>query len=177
MYTSDFLHNETLHGLLFDIFRSEIGLLSVSHPNVQKEALIEFFADHKVKLLEAAADEATVFEQAYEFEDYSSAGIMRVTLREEVDLFRRLYLFPELFEIPSAIAHHVQGLASQTIRKHAGYKALTVSMLIRHIRRFSTPGSAGLQNRVFKTLSLFKLEELQSEILAGLNAATAPTAE
>lgn len=177
MHASDFLHNETLHGLLFDIFRSEIGLLSVSHPQAQMDALVEFFADHKVKLLQAAEEECTVFLQDYDFADYTPAGTVEVTLRQEVDLFRRLYAFPELFAIPSALAHHVQGLIGPIVSKHPGYRALTVALLVRHLRRFSTPGSVSLQNRVFKTLSLFKLEELQAETLEGLNALAAPTAE
>lgn len=101
MMVSDFLSaNPNTHSLLYRLFASEIGLLSVAHPTVQFDALVHAYAPLKQAALAGVGDATTV---SLVMADYSTRDIS-LSGRDEAHLFIELYKGLELFTGGTAFA-------------------------------------------------------------------------
>jgi hypothetical protein len=94
MLASDFLADSPgVHALVYRLFASEVGILPVSHPSVQFEALVHATADLKKQALEALDSGAQV--QMVMPDD--SVLSVSISGRAEAHLFMELYRELDLF--------------------------------------------------------------------------------
>lgn len=88
MQVSDFLYQETTHGLLWQIFASEVGLTSVSHPIVQSTAVLQAFQKLKANLTQPSKDDSAV--SLYCAVTFLHTEVP-ITYAQEAALFTKLY--------------------------------------------------------------------------------------
>lgn len=101
MTISDFTVGLTnTHTLLYRLFASEIGLLSVAHPGVQFEALVQAYSGLKDAALNAVGGHSTI---TLVMADHALLEI-QVSGRDDAHLFIELYKGLELFTGGTAFA-------------------------------------------------------------------------
>jgi len=94
MMASDFIADSPgVHALIYRLFASEVGILPVSHPSVQFEALVSATADLKKQAL-AALDSGGHVQMVLPDDSVATIGIDG---RAEAHLFMELYRELDLF--------------------------------------------------------------------------------
>lgn len=88
MQVSDFLSQETTHGLLWHIFASEVGLTSASHPVAQTTAVLQSFNDLKSRLVTPNRDDRVL--SMYCAQTCVHTDVV-IKYKPDAELFTKLY--------------------------------------------------------------------------------------
>lgn len=84
----DLTAGSTTHELLYKLFASETGLLSVAHPETQYAAVVEVMQTLRARILERLADSA---ELDFFSGDHTYLGKLAIPLKVDAPLFVELY--------------------------------------------------------------------------------------
>jgi len=156
MTVSDFISgNPNTHTLLYRLFASEVGLLSVAHPTAQFDALVHAYAPLKQAALAGVGETTAV---SLVMADYSTRDIS-ISGRDEAHLFIELYKGLELFTGGTAFADEysqtvtlsqlVYPMAAKTIEALPEFADAVAQQLQEHMAQYG----AAVRTRVLRDLS------------------------
>lgn len=164
MKTGDFSVAQSTHMMLYLIFASEIGLLTVSSVPTQIEALIENFPQFQRNALDGVRDS---FDMDFLHADGAPAG--RATVRGVVeaalfaDFYKNLNLFIDMggHEYVEANMHQVvHPFIGRMVLANDGIQAAVVAQLAWHCSRYPD----AVRQRVVRVLPSFGLGTLVPSI-------------
>lgn len=178
MLASDFLADSPgVHALLYRLFASEIGLLPVSHPSVQFEALVNATADLKKRALTALEKGAQV---QLEMPDRTMLTIsvngraeahLFLELYRELDLFTGGVAFADAYSQSVTLAQVVYPKTARAIEAIPEFADAVLQQLRAHAAEY---GSA-VQDRIAKDLvSTFRFSASFCERFAEFNVLGTP---
>lgn len=164
MRVDEFSVAQSTHMMLYLIFASEVGLLTVSSVPTQIEALVENFAHLQRNARDGVRDS---FEMSFLHADGTPAGHATVLGMEEAKLFTHFYKSLNIFidmgghEYVEANMHQVvHPFIGRMILGNAGIRSAVVAQLIWHCGRYPV----AVRRRIESVLPGFGLGELQADI-------------
>ncbi len=160
MYVSDFTYAQSTQQMLYTLFCSEVGLLSVAHPSVQMEAVRSIFATLQKNIVSGLRTGDGTFRMSVG-EGQDSDVVL--TWRQDAQLFKSLYDGMSMLSDVSDAALlrlRVYPLIGSVVLGNAGLKQKTTQLLQAHIERY---GQA-VGKRIVEQLGVFKLDALVQDI-------------
>jgi hypothetical protein len=159
---SDLTGASTTHELLYKLFASETGLLSVAHPETQYAAVVEVMQTLRARILERLADSA---ELDFFSGDHAYLGKLVIPLKVDAQLFVELYKDLNRFDgAQTLLSRHVYPLAGRMIAGNAQLQEFVLAQLQHHIIQYQ----AAVAHRIFETLIRFDLSTLVPQLKAFL---------
>lgn len=157
MYVSDCTQQ-----MLYTLFCSEIGLMSVAHPTVQMEAVRSIFGALQKNIVAGLRTGNGTFEMSVG--DGHDDNVV-LTWRQDAQLFKNLYEGMAMLsdvDDGTLLRLRVYPLIGSLVLGNAGLKQKTTQLLQAHIERY---GQA-VRKRIVGQLGAFKLEALVQDIAA-----------
>jgi hypothetical protein len=160
MLTSDFLHAQSTQELLFLVFSSEIGLLSVSHPEVQLQALSQAFSSLQTTIVENLRNGRESYSLRLSSETVTDLPPVPMSYRTDAAYFQALYGQMGRWAPEKMLLLHVYPLIGEMVLKNPKLREATLALLKGHIQRWG----AAVGERVRGSLFKFDLTPLVPEL-------------
>ena len=160
MYVSDFTHAQSTQQLLYTLFCSEIGLMSVAHPSVQMQAVRDIFTTLQKNIVAGLRAGDGTFEMSVSNED----GNVVLTWRQDAALFKKVYEGMAILsdvEDETVLNLRIYPLVGELVLGNARLKQKTTQLLQAHIERYGQP----VGKRILGQLGAFKLGALAQDIM------------
>lgn len=161
MFVSDFMNAQSTQQLLYTLFCSEMGLLSVAHPATQMEAVRMCFKTLQKNIASNLQEGKEHFKLSL---NGGTDDIVELSYRTDAELFKKLYhgiaLYPGVDD-DAVLNLTVYPLVGSMVLNNGALKTQTVALLQSHATRH---GDA-VAKRMVQTLGAFNLTALTSAIM------------